>query len=117
MAPTLQPFHPQRQAPLRAHCPRPDSAPPPDDELRALKRELTAAKDRFLRLAQDAERARLAATAAETHARSRLDAAVEILSRARSESASPPLATAVENALNALRSVSASLPPASPPAN
>ena len=104
MAPTLQPFPLKRLAPSRVRVPRPDPESASDDELRALKRELAAAKDRFLRLAQDAESARLAAVDAESQARARLNTAVEILSRARAEPDGPPLATAVDHALNALRS-------------
>jgi hypothetical protein len=104
MAPTLQPLPLKRFTPARFRATRPDPEPASDDELRALKRELAAAKDRFLRLAQDAENARLAAVDAESQARARLNTAVEILSRARTEPDGPSLAAAVDNALNALRS-------------
>ena len=104
MAPTLQPYPLKRLAPGRARVLRPDPEPPSDDELRALKRELAAAKDRFLNLAQDAERARLSAIGAESQTRARLNAAAEILSRARAEPVGPTLATAVDDALKALRS-------------
>lgn len=104
MAPTLQPLPLKRLTPARFRAARPDPEPTSDDELRALKRELAAAKDRFLRLAQDAENARLNAMHAETQTRARLNTAVEILSRARNEPEGPPLAAAIDNALHALRS-------------
>ncbi|MGA2053374.1 MAG: hypothetical protein ABSH19_08690 [Opitutales bacterium] len=117
MSSTLHAIPHHRAHQPRSHSRTHETLPPEDDELRALKRELAAAKERFLQLAQDAERARRAATDLETQARARLNAAAEVLQRARFEPDGPPLNAAVEGALSAIRSLAASLPPVSTPAN
>jgi hypothetical protein len=76
----------------------------PDVDLQELKRELAAAKDRFLKLAQDAERARRNATIGETQARARLTAVAEQLADALAQPDGPTLRTAVQTALTQLRS-------------
>lgn len=116
MTPTL---HPVAHRPIspRSASRRPDIELLNDAELRSLKRELAAAKQRFLDLALDAEHARTAAAQTEHQVRARLHSAVEILSHARAGMDGPPISAAVDSALSALRSLAASLPPPAPPAN
>ncbi len=76
----------------------------PDVDLQELKRELAAAKNRFLTLAQNAERARRDANVAETQARARMTTAAELLADALAQHEGPALRAAAQTVLAQLRS-------------
>jgi hypothetical protein len=77
-------------------------AAPSDHDLEIIKRELAAAKGRFIRLAEDAEHTREHAAEAEALARARLEIAADTLRKALSQADGPALRATVENALASL---------------